>query len=47
MSVFLSRWWENTEVKDPQIGEKTFNENEQRFCRELRKFHEKFSPIRG
>jgi hypothetical protein len=44
MSVFLSRRWENNEVKDPRIGEKTFKKNEQLFCRE---FHEKFNPIRG
>jgi hypothetical protein len=28
MSVFLDRWWDFNEVKDPQTGEKTFKKDE-------------------
>lgn len=31
MSLFLSRWWDFNEVKDPQTGEKTFKKDEQLF----------------
>ena len=31
MSIFLSRWWDFNEVKDPQTGEKTFKKDEQLF----------------
>jgi ABC-type bacteriocin/lantibiotic exporter with double-glycine peptidase domain len=31
MSVFLNRWWDFNEVKDPQTGEKTFKKDEQLF----------------
>jgi ABC-type bacteriocin/lantibiotic exporter with double-glycine peptidase domain len=31
MSLFLTRWWDFNEVKDPQTGEKTFNKDEQLF----------------
>jgi ABC-type bacteriocin/lantibiotic exporter with double-glycine peptidase domain len=31
MSLFLNRWWDFNEVKDPQTGEKTFKKDEQLF----------------
>ena len=31
MSLFLTRWWDFNEVKDPQTGEKTFKKDEQLF----------------
>ena len=31
MSLFLDRWWDFNEVKDPQTGEKTFKKDEQLF----------------
>ena len=31
MSLFLDRWWDFNEVKDPQTGEKTFRKDEQLF----------------
>lgn len=31
MSVFLDRWWDFNEVKDPQTGEKVFKKDEQLF----------------
>lgn len=31
MSLFLSRWWDFNEVKDPQTGEETFKKDEQLF----------------
>lgn len=31
MSVFLDRWWDFNEVKDPLTGEKTFKKDEQLF----------------
>ena len=31
MSLFLSRWWDFNEVKDPETGEKTFKKDEQLF----------------
>src|ERR671918_1890031 len=31
MSVFLNRWWDFNEVKDPQTGEKEFKKDEQLF----------------
>ena len=31
MSVFLNRWWDFNEVKDPLTGEKTFKKDEQLF----------------
>ncbi len=31
MSLFLKRWWDFNEVKDPQTGEKTFKKDEQLF----------------
>ena len=31
MSLFLARWWDFNEVKDPQTGEKTFKKDEQLF----------------
>jgi hypothetical protein len=31
MSLFLSRWWDYNEVKDPQTGEKVFKKDEQLF----------------
>ncbi len=31
MSLFLNRWWDFNEVKDPQTGEKVFKKDEQLF----------------
>ena len=31
MSLFLTRWWDFNEVKDPQTGEKTFRKDERLF----------------
>jgi len=31
MSLFLNRWWDYNEVKDPQTGEKSFKKDEQLF----------------
>jgi len=31
MSLFLNRWWDFNEVKDPQTGEKTFKKDEELF----------------
>jgi hypothetical protein len=31
MSLFLNRWWDFNEFKDPQTGEKTFKKDEQLF----------------
>lgn len=31
MSLFLTRWWDFNEVKDPQTGEKVFKKDEQLF----------------
>jgi len=31
MSLFLNRWWDYNEVKDPQTGQKTFKKDEQLF----------------
>jgi len=31
MSVFLNRWWDFNEVKDPQTGKKVFKKDEQLF----------------
>jgi hypothetical protein len=31
MSLFLNRWWDFNEVKDPETGEKTFKKDEQLF----------------
>jgi hypothetical protein len=31
MSLFLNRWWDYNEVKDPQTGEKVFKKDEQLF----------------
>lgn len=31
MSIFLKRWWDYNEVKDPQTGEKVFKKDEQLF----------------
>lgn len=31
MSIFLKRWWDFNEVKDPQTGKKTFKKDEQLF----------------
>ena len=31
MSVFLNRWWDFNEVKDPETGEKVFKKDEQLF----------------
>jgi hypothetical protein len=31
MSLFLNRWWDFNEVKDPLTGQKTFKKDEQLF----------------